>query len=693
MAVRAGHEVVDPCAVVDNLADLLLIVDLEGTLRFANPVADRLLGVDRQEWIGQNVFSFVHPDDLPSLISSIDAMRSKERGTPIELRIRDAAGGWRWFETVGSSVTLADGSVGLLNVLRDVTQRRMWEVAADDVTKFQQVLHHAPSITLLLDGQGTITSTSAAFTRLLGWDATVAIGRPLASFVAPGSRAEVASAFARLAMGERSVTFEVRMSLANDPSTTRPLRFELTTLLDDPIVAGIVASAHDVSELDHVRHELEYLAHHDALTGLANRSYLVEVLQTRLDLGDRFAVLFVDLDRFKPVNDLWGHETGDAVLRIVGRRLHQCVRPGDLVARVGGDEFVVLAHGFRTGAEARAFADRIEAVLSAPYHLEVGPIRVGASIGIAVPDRDSTVESVLADADLGMYDAKSERRGGSVRSNTERRRSAVERRRLADDFIAGLERGEVTAHLQPIVDVAQDCVVGVEALARWNHPTLGLLYPGSFIDLVEDAGLDLALGDVVLDSAAAAMRRLADHGLHPELGINLSVGQLADADLPDRIGRVLATHDVPWSQLVVEITEQAILARRSAVGAVTADETLHALHRCGARLSLDDFGTGYSSLTHVRRFPLSAVKIDRSFVEGMFANAQDRAVIEVVLGLGRALDLLVVAEGVAQPAQLDGLRALGCTHIQGHLIAAAMPCDEAVPWMLARARSRRDAAA
>jgi len=256
VAARAGQDVVDPCAVVDGLADIVLVVDLEGILRFANPATDRVLGVDRREWIGQNIFSFVHPDDLALLISSIDAMRAKERGTPIELRIRDGGGGWRWFETVGSSVELADGSVGLLNVLRDLTQRRMWEVAADDLTKFQQVLHHSPSITLLLDGRGTITSTSAAFTRLLGWDATVAIGRPLASFVAVGSRAEVAAAFARLSMGERNVTFEVRMTLASDPSATRPLRFELTALLDDPIVAGIVASAHDVSELDHVRHEL-----------------------------------------------------------------------------------------------------------------------------------------------------------------------------------------------------------------------------------------------------------------------------------------------------------------------------------------------------------------------------------------------------------------------------------------------------
>jgi EAL domain-containing protein (putative c-di-GMP-specific phosphodiesterase class I) len=311
---------------------------------------------------------------------------------------------------------------------------------------------------------------------------------------------------------------------------------------------------------------------------------------------------------------------------------------------------------------------------------------------MALPDVHSTVASLLSDADLEMYDAKSERRGAAVRSPASRRRSALERRRLADEFALGLTRGEVTAHLQPIVDLTSRSLVGFEALARWNHPEHGILLPGAFMDLVEDAGLDIELGDAVLDAACRVMSRLGEHGIAPELGINLSVGQLTDPGLAMRVRRTLDRHRIEPDRLVVEITEQAMLARRSAVGAVTADETLLSMHEMGATLSLDDFGTGYSSLTHVRRFPLGAIKIDRSFVAGMCANVQDHALVEVIIGLGRALDLVVVAEGVESREQFEALGRLGCSQVQGHLIAPALAEDHCVAWAVEREVARAERA-
>jgi diguanylate cyclase (GGDEF)-like protein/PAS domain S-box-containing protein len=671
-------------ALVDLLPDLVFVIVPDGSITFANGRAGSELGVSIDDWIGRSIVDLVHPDDIAGVLTSIDSVQRKEVGTPVEVRVRDGAGEWRWFEVIGTNATSDEHVGGVIGVARDITRRRMWEVAANDTTRFQQVVQFAPAITLLLDRDGVITSVNGAFSRLLGHDIGAVVGRPLVSFVAPGAAHEMRHALEQLRRDGRTASFEVPMTLAGEPDRTRPVRFEMVSLVADPVVAGIVVSGHDVSELEIVREELEYLARHDSLTGLANRSYLVTLLQRQLVAGRRFAVLFIDLDRFKPVNDLYGHETGDELLRLVGRRLAQASRPRDLVARVGGDEFVVVALGIETRAAARHFADRIEQALSSPYQVEAGPVRIGASIGISLPDGQSTVASLLSDADLEMYDAKSERRGASVRSPASRRRSAIERRRLADEFSLGLRRGEVVAHLQPIVDLCSRSLVGFEALARWHHPDHGLLLPGAFMDLVEDAGLDIDLGDAVLDSACRVMARLGEHGIVPELGINLSVGQLTDPGLAARVRRTLDRHRIEPDRLVVEITEQAMLARRSAVGAVTADETLRSMHEMGATLSLDDFGTGYSSLTHVRRFPLGAIKIDRSFVAGMCANVQDHALVEVIVGLGRALDLVVVAEGVESREQLEALGRLGCGQVQGHFVAPAMAPEHCVDWAVER---------
>ena len=666
---------------VDSMSDAALVIDTKGLVRFANRTAELQLGYGLRDWLGRSFLGMVHPEDIPGVLSSIDAMQGKAIGTPVEVRIRDAHGAWHWYEVIGTSVVLDDGDAGILCMARNITQRRMWEVASSDITRFQQVVQVAPAITLLLDEHGIVTSVNAAFTRMLGHDQTKVVGCALTSFVAEGDVGSARAALHKVLADGRSGAFEARMTMAGG-ERTRPVRFELVNYVADPVVAGIVVSGYDITELNVVREELEYLAGHDQLTGVATRAQLLRHLESQLRSRQQFAVLFIDLDRFKPVNDLWGHETGDEILRLVGRRLEQSLRPLDLVARVGGDEFVVVAHDVSDAATARALADSIEASISLPYDVGAGPIRIGASVGISVRDDLATSASLLADADLAMYDAKSERRGLSARSVVERKRSATERRRLADEFAKGLTRGEIVSYLQPIVETRTGQLIGLEALARWMHPELGVLAPAAFMGIVEDAGLDVELGDAVLESACAAMEQLASAGLFPDLAINLSVGQLADPDLANRVARTVARYGLTPSQLVVEITEKAILASPlSPTRGASADQTLRALHAMGAKLSLDDFGTGYSSLTHVRRFPLSAIKIDQSFVDGMCTHAEDHAVVEVVIGLGRALNLLVVAEGVETQAQLDALADVGCDQVQGHLVAEPMPADAMIDWV------------
>jgi EAL domain-containing protein (putative c-di-GMP-specific phosphodiesterase class I) len=317
--------------------------------------------------------------------------------------------------------------------------------------------------------------------------------------------------------------------------------------------------------------------------------------------------------------------------------------------------------------------------------ISAGPVRIGASVGTALSDDGASVTGLLADADIRMYDAKSERRGLATRPFHDRSRSAEERRQLADDLAHGISNGEVVAYLQPVIELATGRLVGLEALARWHHPAFGLLLPAAFMDLADDAGLDVLLGDAVMESACRTMAAVRQVFPDVQLAVNMSVGQLADPHLTQRMRAQLARHRMDLSALVVEITERSTLARRAAAGAASPEATLYDLHAAGASLSLDDFGTGFSSLTHVRRYPLSALKIDQSFVSSMVSHAEDRAVVAAVIGLAKALELRVVGEGVETAEQLAMLTDLGCDDAQGFLVARPMEASTVLAWAQAQA--------
>ena len=397
---------IDTAALIAASPDPTIVIDGDGRVLYVNAAMEQMFGASSADYLGSDIVSFVHPDDLMHALTSIESVQSRagRAGTPIEVRIRDKDHRWHWLEVVGRDCREVEGIGGIVCTARDLTRRRMWEIAGNDVVRFQQVVHHARAIVLCLDGDGIVTSVNAAFGRLLGFDPTHVIGSPLSDFAVAEHQVHLSEAVSAAIAGNRDAV-EVDMRRAHRP-TPLPIRFEITSLLDDPVVRSMVVTGQDVSELRDARRRLEYMATHDTMTGLPNRELLYAWLGERLLSGEQLAVLYADLDGFKSVNDTLGHDAGDELLVIAAKRLCGEVPSTDLVARLGGDEFVVAATGIPDRRAATAVADRLAGVLEEPFKLRAGVARITASVGAVLAEPGDTVPRLLSRADREMYSVK-----------------------------------------------------------------------------------------------------------------------------------------------------------------------------------------------------------------------------------------------------------------------------------------------
>ena len=501
------------------------------------------------------------------------------------------------------------------------------------------------------------------------------LGRGFERFVAPDDLPSVRAAI------EHGAPAQVLLRVLNKFGEWRNLEAHVTDLRGDRQVRGVVLNARDVTERVRLEDELTRQAFHDGLTGLANRALFRDRLDHALQQSGRqlvsLAVLLVDLDGFKQVNDSLGHDCGDQLLEVVAARFMTVTRPGDTLARLGGDEFALLLEGANE-LTATAVARRLIATMASPIEIAGRSLRVGASVGIVThTGAGGDSDALIRDADLAMYAAKEAGRGRYEVFHHEMARELGELLGLEHELHLGLERGEFEVYYQPLVDLETRGLVGAEALVRWRSPTRDLVPAERFIAVAEATGLIVELGEFVLADACRHTAEWGRAGALPDgfvTWVNISGRQVSAGGLEQLVRQELTRSGLAPARLGLEVTETAVVLEGT--GGDRARTELKNLHAFGVRIAIDDFGTGFSSLGHLRRFPVDVLKVDRSFIQGVEHDAKDVAITANLASLAHALGLVAIAEGIESPGQLRTVRELGCDHAQGFLLAHPMPAHE-----------------
>ncbi len=535
--------------------------------------------------------------------------------------------------------------------------------------RFRSLIQNSSDVTLIIDADGNYSYLSPAIEQLLGYRPNELVGHRATDYIHPDDQGYV-----RIRLGEefhaRPTTAVLEFRMLRRDGASRDVEAVISNQLDRLSVGGYVINVREITERKKFEELLSHRALHDPLTGLANRQLILDradqmLVRARRN-GDPVAAYFVDLDNFKDANDSLGHEAGDRLLQAVASRLVGLLRSSDTVGRLGGDEFVILAEGVSLSNGPGGIADRIRQVLKPAFYVEgfeTIPITVSASVGIAVGDRQ-TAQDLLRDADIALYRAKGSGRDQSIVFEEAMQRAANDRLALRTELDAALDGEEFTLHYQPIVDLEDLRIHGVEALIRWNHPSKGMISPDQFIPALEDSGQIVDVGRWVLDEACAQLARWRNSGHCMTMSVNVSMRQLESDRFVEDVRAALDVHGLAPELLIIEITESVLMKDAHA----TVDR-LKRLKALGVLIAIDDFGTGYSSLAYLRQFPVDVLKIDRSFVSEMCGSSDAAALVHTLVELGNTLGLVTLAEGIEQESQIEGLRSENCDHGQGFLFS------------------------
>jgi diguanylate cyclase (GGDEF)-like protein/PAS domain S-box-containing protein len=559
--------------------------------------------------------------------------------------------------------------------------------------RFGSLVRHSSDLITVLDAAGSIVYQSPSIERVLGYTPEEVMGTRFIRLLQPGEEGRLPHVLADPKTHAAAGTEVLECGMRHVDGTVRQFEVLYTDLLDDENVHGVVLNGRDVSERKAFEEQLAHQAFHDPVTNLANRALFVERVRHALPRarreGARLAVIFMDLDDFKTINDSLGHAAGDAVLLEFAKRLDQSIRPSDTAARFGGDEFAVLLEDVGSAQDAADAAERILASLAAPLRLEGKELFVRCSLGISIADGEAATgaDELIRNADAAMYIAKRDGKGGYRLFEPAMHEGVLERLELRADLQRAMTSGQLELYYQPLVHLSDGGASGVEALLRWHHPERGVLGPDTFIPLAEETGLIVPIGRWVLREAcrqARQMQTLLPAEPPLAMSVNLSVKQLQHSDIATDVRDALAESGLDASSLTLEITETVMMTDTD-----LAVQRLIDLKQLGVRLAMDDFGTGYSSLSYLSRFPVDILKMDRSFLRDG-ASPQTSALAAAVIALGETLELEVVAEGIEYPEQWRGLRELGCGSGQGFLFARPMDADATLEYLRAGAAGRTE---
>ncbi len=625
----------------------------------------------------------VHPDDLPRYQEALEACTLGAGFLSLDLRVMHPGGEMRWISARARQRLDRGGRPHVVGVSWDITDR---VESAARAKLLAMTFERGGEAIFISNREFRILEVNPAFAGLTGISQMLAPGMDAAEIFAERGNREQFRSFAAIAQDRGIWQGEVWGRGAG--GVPRPFWLVLAVVRDETGEPGnYVGSFVDISERKGAEEKIEFLAHHDALTGLPNRfslqSRVDQALAQGLRSGERLALMFIDMDRFKLINDSLGHDVGDQLLLEIARRLRGCVRSSDIVARLGGDEFVVALPGAGDDEAIARMAEKLRQELSAPYNLRTRLLHSSPSIGIAIaPEHGTSVETLMRNADAAMYRAKDLGRNNFQFFDQALSERARERLELAADLRGAIEREEFRLHFQPQVRSEDGVYVAAEALIRWQHPLRGMVAPDQFISVAEEFGLIDAIGDWALNAACQELAALNARGIRGlRVCVNLSAKQLQDRELPERVAAAIASSGISASDLELELTESmAMQDPQSTIG------LLKRLYDSGVGLAIDDFGTGYSSLSYLKMLPLHNLKLDRSFVRDIDAEPGGRAICSATVAMAHALGIKVVAEGVETEVQRDFLMALGCDYLQGWLFSKALPAAELAELIIARRR-------
>ncbi|HUG15824.1 MAG TPA: PAS domain S-box protein [Thermomicrobiales bacterium] len=673
-------------SLIQHATDMISILDAGGIIRYNSPATERLLGYRPDELIGAHCSMLLHADELQTILNFLEDVVARPHETlPITYRSRRKDGTWRWIEATVTNLLDEPGIQGIVINGRDVTERRASEeVIRDSEERFRRAFDDASVGMAVVSLDRLLTRVNPALCRMLGYEASELVGRRGGDISHPDDAHLIPQHVERVLEGrQQTVTIEKRY-LHKSGATIWCVLSSSAVRDQNGSVLYFLSQFQDITERKELELQLSHLALHDSLTGLPNRTLLMDRLDRATSTARRHggivAVLFVDMDNFKLINDSLGHAVGDEALVGIARRLQSCVRDEDTIARFGGDEFIIMLGRIGHAARAIEVADRVLEAFRQPLRIHDRDMIMSPSIGIALSegglhDRDE----LLRHADIAMYRAKSGGKSSYNLFGTAMHDEALQRLELEHDLRRALDRDEFRLDFQPVISIPTGEVIGLEALVRWAHPERGIVEPDDFIPVAEETGLIVPIGEWVLGEAcrqAAGWQATGGNSSGLRVGVNLSARQFRQPALVQQVEAALKGSNLAPELLVLELTESILMEH-----AGEAVDRLRELTALGVRIAIDDFGTGYSSLAYLRRFPVGILKIDRSFVSGIGQDTESAAIVSATVGLAHTLGMSVVAEGIETIEQLTVLRNLGCDSGQGYFFSRPIPASEIAAYL------------